>query len=73
MPSLYNVGDTITIRLGAMEGEEIVITGVVVEVRLGNPPRASALLPEDPYCYKLQGGPQYYRESSVTHPLSMAA
>lgn len=73
MSSLYSVGDTILVRLGGMECEEITIKGVVEEVRSGNPPRYSPLLPDDRYCYKLEGYPNYYRESSVVESLCIAA
>lgn len=73
MTSLYCVGETILIRLGGMECEEISIEGVVEEVRSGNPPRYSSLLPDDRYCYKLEGDPHYYRESSVVESLCIAA
>jgi hypothetical protein len=75
--SKFRIGDTITVRLNGMEAEEIIIEGVVEDVREGNPPnRTSTELPPDPYCYRLQGHPHYFRESSIheeVKEVSMAA
>jgi hypothetical protein len=69
MLSKYRVGDTITVRLGGMDLEEIVIKGEVEEIRQGNPPSkyVPTGLPSDPCCYRLKGIDAFYRESSVIH------
>lgn len=66
MLSAYTVGDTITVRIGAMEGNEIIVKGEVEEIREGNPPcKCSTLLPTERFCYRLKGKDTFYRESAI--------
>lgn len=66
MPSRFVTGDFLVVRLGGMDGEDLIDRGFIEEVISGNPPDATSQhLPEEPNCYRLEGRHQFYRESCV--------
>jgi hypothetical protein len=65
MASKYCIGQILTIRLGGFNQDEIFIKGVVEEVRPGNPPQCSSILPVEAYCYRFHGDSAFYRECCV--------
>jgi len=66
MTAKYSIGDFLICSLGSFEGEEVIVEGIVAEVRDGSPPNhTSAILPVETYCYRFKGERLFVRESCV--------